>query len=176
MPYDKGNIIFTKNNIKVESICLIINDKNEILVGEDFDVVEKKFFYTPLGAEVKFNEKSLDTIIREFKKELSAELTNIKLIIVVENFFTWGGKKWHEIIFVYKADFLNKNFYNKNNFNYLESNKDFLKVKWVNIKDCLKGKYCFVPEGVKEILKNMINEKKNKKDTLTDNTSGEENK
>ena len=144
------------NNIRVESICLIFSDKNRLLVGEDYDTVEKKFFYTPLGAEVKFNERTIDTIKREFRKELCAELTNITLVTILENFYTWDCKKWHEIIFVYKADFLNKNFYEKNNFTFIESNKDFLKVKWINIQDCLRGKFCLVPEGLKEVLGKQI--------------------
>lgn len=58
-----------------------------------------------LGGHVKIGENSQDTVKREMKEELGKEIEIIGYISTVENFFELDGLKYHEIMFVYKAEF-----------------------------------------------------------------------
>lgn len=58
-----------------------------------------------LGGHVKIGENSQDTVKREMKEELGKEIEIIGYISTVENFFELDGLKYHEIMFVHKAEF-----------------------------------------------------------------------
>jgi len=49
------------------------------------------------GGHVSFGETNADTLIREFKEEVGADITVVELKWVEENFFQWGEKHCHQI-------------------------------------------------------------------------------
>jgi ADP-ribose pyrophosphatase YjhB (NUDIX family) len=61
-------------------------------------------FERPLGGHVEFGERAADTLRREFREEIGQDLTNVRLLGVLENLFQWDGETQHEIVFVYSAD------------------------------------------------------------------------
>lgn len=146
-----------KENIKVKALCLILNDNKEMLLSVDFDKVKKEFFYRPLGGHVEFNEKTVDTVKREFKEEIGAELVNLKPFTIIENMFAWDGIPGHEIVFVYTGEFANKKSYDTKEFFFTYGvDKHQVRVFWAKIEDCLNGKYRFVPEDLKDELHRFI--------------------
>ena len=62
-------------------------------------------FQRPLGGHVEFGEYALDTVRREFGEEIGQELTDVRLLGVLENIFTLDGIDRHEIVFVFDAQF-----------------------------------------------------------------------
>ena len=52
---------------KVRSIavCILDNDKKQILVSEEFDHVRKETFFHTLGVKIEFGELVADTVRRE---------------------------------------------------------------------------------------------------------------
>ncbi len=58
-------------------------------------------FWNTVGGRVKLGESSEDALKREFKEELDVEIKILNLNSVVENFFEFSGKPYHEIIFLY---------------------------------------------------------------------------
>ena len=62
-------------------------------------------FQRPLGGHVEFGEYALDTVRREFREELGQELTDVRLLGVLENIFGWRGGTEHEVVFIYAAAF-----------------------------------------------------------------------
>ena len=54
---------------------------------------------------------SSEAIVREVREELSADVTDLRLLGVLENIFTFDGADGHEIVFVYDARFVDASFY-----------------------------------------------------------------
>lgn len=108
------------NKIRALSL-VVINHNNKTLVSPGYDKVKKSNFYRLLGGGVKFSETSLEALKREIKEELGLEITEPVLLNVEENIFNYNGEPAHEICFFYKADFLDKDNYKKNEFQVLDS-------------------------------------------------------
>ena len=60
-------------------------------------------FQRPLGGHVEFGEYALDTVRREFREEIGQELTDVRLLGVLENIFGWRGGTEHEVVFIFAA-------------------------------------------------------------------------
>ncbi|WP_288425862.1 NUDIX hydrolase [uncultured Agrobacterium sp.] len=58
-------------------------------------------FWTFPGGRAEMGEQSQDTLAREMVEELGAEVSVGRLLWVVENFFHYEGKDWHELGFYY---------------------------------------------------------------------------
>jgi ADP-ribose pyrophosphatase YjhB (NUDIX family) len=81
-----------------------------LLVSESPDPL----FQRPLGGHVEFGEYALDTVHREFREELAQELTDVRLLGVLENIFGWQGSRVgteHEVVFIFSAAFASASAY-----------------------------------------------------------------
>ena len=72
-----------------------------LLVSESPDPL----FQRPLGGHVEFGEYARDTVRREFLEEIGQELTDVRLLGVLENIFGWRGGTEHEVVFIFTAAF-----------------------------------------------------------------------
>jgi len=75
-----------------------------LLVSEHVDSRDPPF-QRPLGGHVEFGEYALDTVRREFREEIGQELTDVRLLGVLENIFGWRGGTEHEVVFIFVAAF-----------------------------------------------------------------------
>lgn len=62
--------------------------------------------YALIGGHVAAFETTRDTLVREFKEELHADIAVDELIGVGEVFFPWGGKPCHQIGLYYAVHLL----------------------------------------------------------------------
>ncbi len=58
---------------------------------------EGEGFWTFPGGRAEFGEAAEQTLKREMKEEINAEVEVIRLLWFVENFFTYEDKRYHEI-------------------------------------------------------------------------------
>lgn len=137
-----------EGRIRVLALAIIKN-KKRILVSPGYDEAKKLVFYRLLGGGIDYGESSIDALHREFKEELDIEIINCKLLTVKENIFTYNGKPYHEISFIYEAGFKDSSLYEKEEFKILDS-VDEGKVIWLEIDDS-KEQNIF-PDGVKNVL------------------------
>lgn len=56
------------------------------------------------GGRVKFGETTTQALIREIQEELTATAQNVRLIAIIENFFTDQAVNYHEYLYVYKVN------------------------------------------------------------------------
>lgn len=135
---------------QIRSLAVAIIRKNGlVLVSPGYDKIKDQHFYRLIGGGVDFGESSIDALHREFKEELDAEIANCRLLNVIENIFIYNSEPYHEICFIYEADFKDPSFYDKKEFKILDSTDDGEAV-WLNINDS-KDKNIF-PDGVKKLL------------------------
>lgn len=77
-------------------VAALIKTKNGFL----FEKSNKGYIYA-VGGKVKLNETSEEALQREVVEELGMRFERFALCSVIENFFTKGTEKVHEICFVY---------------------------------------------------------------------------
>lgn len=107
--------------------------------------------YALIGGRVEIGESSAETIKREIKEELGKDIEIIGYISTIENFFELEGSKYHEIMFVYKIEFINEE---DKKIEYTIKNiegKDYLQYEWIELDRI--DEYPLLPKAVKDILK-----------------------
>lgn len=128
---------------------LLVIRNNKILVIAGYDYNKKENFYRLIGGGVEFGETGAEALKREVKEEINAEIKNIKYLGLIENIFSYEGKKMHELALVYRAGFKDKNIYKKEEIKILDSRHP-QKAYWLDKKEVLKMK--FYPEGLKKFI------------------------
>lgn len=132
--------------LNVRAAGMIIHN-NKILVHRNIN----HDHYALIGGRVMVGENSIDTIKREMHEELGKEVEVEECVSVVENFFTMKGKRYHEIMFIHKVDFVNEE---DKLIDYILDNiegKDYLKYMWLDLDKI--DEYIILPKVAKEILK-----------------------
>ncbi len=140
-----------KEIIRPIAICLFQKD-NTILVSEGYDYVKEEFYYRPIGGGIEFGEKSSDTLIREVKEELDADISNLQFLSTIENIFTFNGDTAHEIVQIYDGEFVDKSLYNQSKLLIKEDNGQTHKATWKPLSDFQNGKLRLVPESLYNLL------------------------
>ena len=80
---------------------VIIEHNGKILVHRNVN----SNHYALMGGRVKIGEDSETTVKREVMEELGKKIEVIGYVTTIENFFEMKGSKYHEILFVHKAEF-----------------------------------------------------------------------
>jgi 8-oxo-dGTP pyrophosphatase MutT (NUDIX family) len=123
--------------IKVKSMGLFVSD-GRLLVSPGFDHVSRNPHFRLLGGQVEFGERSEETLMREMREELGAEVDVGELLEVVQNVYVFNGKQKHEIAFIHRARFLDDAFLGKNELPNIEPGNDEV-AKWLPIAEVLNG-------------------------------------
>lgn len=133
-----------KLNIRAAGIII---HNNKVLVHRNIN----NDYYALIGGRVMIGENSADTVRREVFEELGKKVEIIGYISTIENFFTKEDKKYHEIMFIHKLEFVNNEDrlidYTLNNI----EGKDHLKYMWLDINKI--DEYNITPNAIKDILK-----------------------
>ncbi|WP_310139094.1 NUDIX domain-containing protein [Paenibacillus amylolyticus] len=149
--------------IRTVSLCLIRKGDN-ILVQEIVDPVVKQTFYRPIGGTVEYGENSKDTIIREVKEEIDAEIKEPKLLFVIENIFAYLDDVGHEVDFIYEAELVERSLYDNNEIQGIEGATSF-KAVWKSIHELSSltshAQAKLVPDGLLNLLLSGTSEPRN---------------
>lgn len=132
--------------LNVRAAAVIIHD-GKILTHKNTN----SDHYALLGGRIAIGEDSKTTVLREYQEELGKEIEITGYISTIENFFEMKGSKYHEIMFVYKAEFANEE---DKKINYTLKNiegKDYLEYQWLDLNKI--DEYNIVPSAIKDILK-----------------------
>jgi len=90
----------------VRPIAIGIFRRNDcILVCEWYDPLKQQTFYRPPGGTIEFGEYGYQTVARELREEIGAEVTGLRYLGTLENIFTYNGQAGHEIVLVYAGEF-----------------------------------------------------------------------
>ena len=139
-----------QGEIRVLALGVILQG-DRIFISEGYDPVKHQTFYRAMGGGVDFGETSLAALKREFQEEIQAELTNIRYLGCLENIFTYNGQPGHEIIQLYKCDFVDPKFYQLEKLVFTEGERQKTAL-WVDISRFKSGELKLVPEQFFEYL------------------------
>lgn len=107
--------------------------------------------YALIGGRVKIGEDSETTVKREMMEELGKKIEVTGYIATIENFFEMNGTKYHEILFVHKAEFADEE---DKKIEYSLKNiegEDWLQYEWLDISKI--DEYPLLPASIKSVLK-----------------------
>lgn len=107
--------------------------------------------YALVGGRVQIGENSAKTVKREMQEELGKNIEITSYVATIENFFEMKGSKYHEILFVHQAEFINdedkKIEYTLKN----KEGKDYLQYEWLDLSKI--EEYPLYPKAIQTILK-----------------------
>lgn len=132
--------------LNVRAAGIIIHN-NKVLAHRNV----KKIHYALIGGRVEIGEDSEETVKREIMEEIGKEVDIIGYISTVENFFECDSIKYHEILFVYKAEFKNDNDKQIQETMKNIEGKDYLQYEWLDLDKI--DQYELLPKVMKEVLK-----------------------
>ena len=127
------------------AMCIIHNHK--LLTHRN---VNSDHYAVP-GGRIQIGEDSVTALKREIMEEMGKEIEAIGYVATIENFFEMKGSKFHEIMFVHRAEFKNEE---DKKIEYTIKNiegEDYLQYEWIEIDKI--EEYPIVPQIIKKILK-----------------------
>ncbi len=131
---------------KIRVLALgLIRDGERIFLSQGYDSTKQQTFYRAMGGGVEFGETSLVALQREFQEEIQAELTHIRYLGCLESLYTYNGEPGHEIIQLYKCDFVDPKFYQLESLVFNEGERQETAL-WVEISRLKSGELRLVPE------------------------------
>lgn len=139
--------------IRPLALGLFENDKGQFLYHQGYDRVKKEYYYRPLGGGIEFSEKSSFTLKREIQEELSLEIEVGDFLGSFENIFQFEERHGHEVIMVFRANFVDKNAYKKEEFNIYESGHSIAKAVWRSLSEIKAQGAKLYPDGLEELIK-----------------------
>ena len=138
--------------VRAIAIC-VLRRGDDLFVFEGYDHSKAETFYRPLGGTVEFGEHSSQTVQRELREEIGAEITHLRYLGALENIFTHEGMTGHEIVLIYEGDFADASFYEKSIVMGQEDDGGHFKAMWKPLADFAEGRFPLYPTGLLELLK-----------------------
>jgi ADP-ribose pyrophosphatase YjhB (NUDIX family) len=136
------------------ALVLFRRDDGAILVAPGYDPVKQQRFYRPLGGGIEFGERAEDAARREIREELGAAITDLRLLAVSENIFTFLGQPGHELIWLYEARFIDPAMYEGDVLTADETGAKF-EVRWVPLQTFLSGEAPLYPDGTLQAVSDV---------------------
>ena len=139
------------NQIRPVALCVFRNN-NRILVFEGFEKLRSETFYRPLGGGIEFGENAEETVRRELKEEINAEVGELRYLGMLENIFTFNGNSYHEIVLIHDGALINSRLYEQAVIVGKEANGDVIRAMWMSLDEFGEGKSILYPTGLLELL------------------------
>lgn len=112
-------------SVRPRVLALAVIQRKEdgaLLLSHGVDIEKsREVFYRPLGGGVEYGEYSFETVKREVLEETGFEVKVWELLGCVENIFTYEKRLGHEVIFLYKAEFVDESLYDQKSFRVVDS-------------------------------------------------------
>jgi 8-oxo-dGTP pyrophosphatase MutT (NUDIX family) len=137
-----------EEKIRPVAIC-VCRDGDRILVAEYQE--NDRLYYRPLGGAIEFGEHGSETAQREIREEIHAELTEVHYLGLLENIYTVGKMRAHQIILVYDGRLSDLSLYEKETLQGDELGEPF-KVVWKRLDEFGQGKAPVYPDGLLDLI------------------------
>ncbi|MCI3879185.1 MULTISPECIES: NUDIX hydrolase [Acinetobacter] len=139
--------------IRAKALCLFRHHE-KVLLAKAYDRSKDEYFFRPIGGGIEFGETSVQAIEREVEEEIQQQLTQPKLICVLENLFRFDGQQGHEIVFVYDAKLVDSDLYNQQEIQGNETNGYRYIAQWLSREQIELTQSPVYPKGIEQWLFN----------------------
>jgi 8-oxo-dGTP pyrophosphatase MutT (NUDIX family) len=141
---------------RIRPIALaLIEHEGHVFVSKGADQLTGEVFYRFLGGGIDFGEASQAALERELMEEVQAQLQNIEYLGCLDNIFTLNGKLGHELIQLFRAEFVDPAFYRLGEtFQLVEGNR-IESAFWLDTARIFSGECRLVPESCLQYLENF---------------------
>lgn len=140
----------TAQVIRPVAIC-VFRHEGRILAVRGHDPHRQGAYLRPVGGGIEFGESGAQTLVREVKEELGADIADVRFIGTLENRFRVGDEPRHEIVLVYDARFTDASLYGREVLRGKESDGTDYSAIWVR-PEGTKPETPLYPEGVAALL------------------------
>jgi 8-oxo-dGTP pyrophosphatase MutT (NUDIX family) len=140
-----------RKQVRPIAICVFRKD-DMTFVAEGYDPADKETFYRPLGGEIEFGEYRYQTIVREIREEIGAEIKNLRYLTTIENIFTYNGQQGHEVVLVYEGEFQDRTIYEKETVKGRDDGETCFEATWTPLADFQSRQAALYPEGLLRLL------------------------
>ncbi len=140
------------NRIRPIALAILRHD-DDLLVFEGYDPVKREIFYRLVGGGIEFGEYGHQTIIREVREELGAEIKNVQYAGALENIFICAGEAGHEIALLYDAEFVDRRYYEARELEAHEDDGSAIRVMWQPMSLFVDGRAPLYPDGILDLLR-----------------------
>ena len=127
----------------------IAKHNNKLLVSLGYDKVKDETFYRCIGGGIEFQETSQEALKREYKEELGIDIIVEDFCGIVENIFTYQGKKGHELILFYNIKIKEEDY--KEKYHIIDHNEE-TDAYWIDINEFKTNKKILYPEAIFKYL------------------------
>jgi len=144
--FDRDNNRF---NFRIAGVAI---NNNKLLLHR----LEKDDFWALPGGRNEFHEFSENTLIREMQEEINEHIKVERLLWVVEDFFEFDNKNYHEISFYYLMNFINEgsDIFDEEEFFRMEGDTKII-FRWFELDDLINIE--LYPTFIKEKVVNLSN-------------------
>lgn len=138
-------------HIKAKALC-IFRHQDQVLLSYGYDPSKDETYLRPIGGGIEFGETSAQAIEREVLEEINQQITKPKLLVVLENLFTFDGQQGHEIVFVYDAEFIDSVLYTEIEIRGCETSGLSYIAQWLSREQIELNQYPVYPTGIEQWL------------------------
>ena len=132
--------------LNIRAGAVIIHNK-KILTHKN---INKDYYCLP-GGRVQIGENSIETVKRELQEELNKDVEITGYVATIENFFELEEKKYHEIYFLHKIEFINEEDKKIESTIHNMEGKEYLIYEWLDLEKI--DEYNIMPSCLKDIIK-----------------------
>lgn len=112
-------------------------------------------YYRPVGGTIELGERSEETLVREYKEEIGADIEIIQYIDCIENIYKIDDKIGHEITLLYTVKFKDEALYQQEVFTVTEGDK-ITTAKWIPLDDIVDERIILYPERLTVLIKQQF--------------------
>ncbi len=101
----------------------------------------------PLGGTIEFGERAAAALQRELQEEIGEAVAAPRPVTVLENLYEHHGVRGHEIVFVFEAEFVDRDAYQRPRFAFHDGGV-VNDVAWVSLQRFQSGQERLFPAGL----------------------------
>ena len=133
--------------------CGVLIHDNKLLIQRGIN--DKEFALA--GGQVKFGETSAETVVREYKEEMGADVVADRLIWVEESFWKWGNRDCHTLCHYHMLKLQTPSKIPLDGtFNSLDSDSSRLIFTWIPLAELKDFQEILYPVFIKEKIHNIV--------------------
>jgi 8-oxo-dGTP pyrophosphatase MutT (NUDIX family) len=140
-------------------LAVIRRRGSEILVIDATDGTRQTSrFFRPFGGGIEFGERSDEALRREIREELGAEISDLRLLGVLESLFVSRGVPGHEICFVYEARSIDGSLEAEDVVVTVEASGETLTGRWIDVTASSELPAPLYPEGLIDLIRRRLDD------------------